>query len=58
MIFGIKIQSMKKRLFVFYNINIAILDCDVEQTAFPVAVMTSAFNAFRVEEALEFDVAV
>ena len=49
---------MKKRLFVFYDINIAILDIDVEQTAFPIAVMSSAFNAFRVEETLEFNVAV
>ncbi len=49
---------MKKRLFVFTDIDIAIFRCYVKAAAFSIAVMTMLANAFLVEEAPESDVAV
>lgn len=52
------IQSMKKRLFVFTDINVAVFCCDVKSSALAIAVMTLSAYTFRVEKAPECDVAV
>ena len=56
--FGIKIQSMKKRLFNFTDIYVAVLHRDVEHSALAVAILAASVDAFRVEEAPERDVTV
>lgn len=53
-----KTQSMKKRLFVLENVNIAVSCRDVKLSAFVIAVMAAAAYAFSVEKPVEDDVAV
>ena len=55
---ALKIQSMKKRLFVFTNFHIAITRGDVEPTSLTFAEMPMSADAIRVKEAFEGDVAV
>ena len=49
---------MKKRLFIFTDINVTIFRCYVKAAAFAIAVMAMPADATRVEETLEGDVAV
>ena len=49
---------MKKRLFIFTDIDIAIFRCYGKAAALALAVMALSADATRVEETLEGDVAV
>ena len=49
---------MKKRLFVLYDVNVAITCRDVNPSKLTTAVSTMIGNGFCVEESLEYNVTV